>query len=170
MPKQPSTRNPSESHRRKVVAARRVGVNARCACGEARPEALISGSNPRVCAACRRTANGQPTIDEHHFAGRANNPITIPTPINDHRALLSVAQAEWPKATLANPEGSPLIAAAACVRGFVDTVLYLMERGLLWISDMLEKLDEFLMKKLGPQWWFKTGIEQFAPKEETDGQ
>ena len=163
-------RDPSGAHRRKVVAARRVGVDTRCSCSEGRPEALISGSNPRVCAACKRTARGQTTTDEHHFAGKANNPTTISVPVNDHRARLSVAQAEWPKSTLANLEGSPLLAAAASVRGFVDTVLYLIERGLPWIPDMLERLDEFQVKKLGPQWWVNTGIEQFAPKKKPDGQ
>jgi hypothetical protein len=165
-----STRDPSGSHRRRVVAARRAGVDTRCSCGEGRPEALIPGSNPRVCAACKRTTTGQTTIDEHHFAGKANSPTTIPIPVNDHRARLSVAQGEWPKSTLKNLQGSPLIAAAACIRGFIDTIVYLIERGLLWIADMLEKLDEFQVKKLGPQWWVNTEIEQFAPKKKPDDQ
>jgi hypothetical protein len=62
-------------------------------------------------------------------------------------------------------EGSPLLAGAACVRGFVDVVGYLVETGLLWLADMLEKLDEVLRKKLGPKWWANTEIEQFAPKK-----
>jgi hypothetical protein len=89
--------------------------------------------------------------------------------VNDHRAHLSVAQADWPKATLINAQGSPLLAAAASVRGFVDSIFYLIERGLLWIADMLEKLDEFLLKELGPRWWHETDIEQFAPKKKTHG-
>ncbi len=168
MPKKPAS-SPSGTHRRKVVAARRVGVDTRCMCGEKRPEALIRGSNPRICAACQRTLTAHTTVDQHHFAGKANNPTTIPIPVNDHRARLSVSQAEWPKPTLTNLEGSPLLAAAACVRGFIDTILYLIERGLHWIADMLEKLDEFQVKKLGPQWWVNTGIEQFAPKKKPDG-
>jgi hypothetical protein len=88
--------------------------------------------------------------------------------VNDHRSHLSAAQAEWPKSTLRNTEGSPLLAGAACVRGFVDTVLYLIEKGLLWLADMLEKLDEILLKKLGPKWWVNTEIEQFAPKKKPD--
>jgi hypothetical protein len=46
----------------------------------------------------------------------------------------------------------------------------LIERGLYWIADMLERLDEFQVKKLGPQWWVNTGIEQFAPKKKADDQ
>jgi len=159
------TRDPSGAHRRKVVAARRVGVNARCSCGEARPEALIAGSNPTICAACERAAKGRATIDQHHFAGGANNPATIPVPVNDHRAILTVAQEDWPKSTLANTEGSPLLAGAACLRGCIDTIHYLIEKGLLWLADMLEKLDEVQVKKLGPKWWLNTEIEQFAPKK-----
>ncbi|MBZ5722891.1 MAG: hypothetical protein LAO03_21330 [Acidobacteriia bacterium] len=170
MPKKPPMLDPGGAHRRRVVAARRVGIDSRCSCGEKRPEALIAGSKPIICAACKRANSGLTTLDNHHFAGKANHLTTIPVPVNDHRARLSVAQADWPKATRTNPQGSPLLAAAACVRGFVDTVLYLIEMGLLWTADMLEKLDEFQVRKLGPRWWVKTEIEQFAPKDRSNGQ
>jgi hypothetical protein len=104
-------------------------------------------------------------MDEHHFAGKANSPTTVPVPVNDHRACLSVAQADWLKSTLMNVHGSPLLAAAACVRGFVDMVFYLIERGLLWTADMLEVLDELLVAKLGSRWWVGTEIERFAPEK-----
>ncbi|HEY7351464.1 MAG TPA: hypothetical protein VH596_01740 [Terriglobales bacterium] len=158
------TRNAAAAHRRKSVAARRVGLGAACACGEKRPEALIPNVNPPICAACQRTALGKSAVDKHHFASKANNATTIHVPVNDHRAELSTAQADWPQSTLRNIEGSPLLAAAGCVRGFVDTILYLIERGLLWIAELLENLDEFLMKQLGPGWWIGTEVEQFAPK------
>jgi hypothetical protein len=130
--------------------------------------ALIAGSNPTTCVACQRSAKGRIAIDQHHFAGGANNPTTIPIPVNDHRAILSVAQAEWPKSTLANTGGSPLLTGAACLRGFIDTSLYLIEQGLLWLAEMLEKLDQVLIRKLGPRWWVNTEIEQFAPKKKPD--
>jgi hypothetical protein len=165
MPRKLPRRDRIGAHRRKVVAARRVGFGTRCACGEDRPEALIAGSKPPMCAACIRAAKGRTTTDHHHFAGRANHPTTISIPVNDHRAILSVAQAEWPKSTLTNIEGSPLLAGAACLRGFIDTILYLIEKGLLWLADMLEKLDEVQVKNLGPKWWANTELEQFAPKK-----
>jgi len=168
MPRKFPAPDPSGAYRRMVVAARRVGVEARCACGEDRPEALIAGSNPIVCAACQRAARGLTTMDQHHFAGRANNPATISIPVNDHRAILSVAQANWPKSTLTNTEGSPLLAGAACLRGYIDTIVYLIEKGLLWIAKMLEKLDELLVKKFGPKWWANTEIEHFAPQRKPD--
>ena len=169
MPRKLPPRDPSAAYRRKTVANRRVGIGTRCACSEDRPEALIAGSKPIVCAACKRIKFGQTTTDYHHFAGQANNPTTIPVPVNDHRACLSTAQKDWPEATRNNPLGSPLLAAAACLRGFVDTVLYLMEKGLIWIAEMLEKLDELLMKKLGPRWWLDSEIAQYARKSRSNG-
>ena len=158
-------RDPSRALRRKAVAARRVGLDASCSCGENRPEALIRGVRPVTCAACHRALRGYTTMDNHHFAGEANNPAMIPVPVNDHRARLSVDQMDWPRSTLMNAHGSPLLAAAACVRGFIDTVFYLIEEGLLWIPDMLELLDALQVKKLGPQWWVNTEIKRFAPKK-----
>lgn len=109
-------------------------------------------------------------MDAHHVAGKANSPIVVRVPVNDHRACLSVAQADWPKSTLVNRRGSPLLASAACVRGSVDMVLYLIDRGLPWTADMLETLDELLVAKLGSRWWVGTAIEAFAPKKKrSDG-
>ena len=105
-------------------------------------------------------------MDEHHPAGKANNAATISVPVNDHRARLSPAQYDWPKATLENPDGSPLLAAAASVRGFVDTVIYLVERFLLWIPEMLEKVDKFLVDMLGRKYWLNTDFGRFAPGSE----
>ena len=168
MPQNPPPRDSIAAHRRKVIATRRKGIGAACTCGESRPDALIPGSNPIVCAKCQRRASGRTTTDNHHFAGKANSPITVPVPVNDHRAQLSVAQADWPKTTLMNSEGSPLLAAAASIRGFIDTVLYLTERGLHWIADLLERLDDYLQTKVGPRWWRGTPIEQFAPARKSN--
>jgi hypothetical protein len=54
------------------------------------------------------------------------------------------------------------------LRGFIDTTLYLIEKGLLWLAEMLEKLDQVLIRKLGPRWWVNTEVEQFAPKKKPD--
>jgi hypothetical protein len=162
-PKLPE-RDPGASRVRKAKARRRVGVGARCACGEVRPEALIAKSNPIICAACDRKKKGMTTMDDHHPFGRANSATTIPAPVNDHRAELSTAQYDWPKETRENPDGSPLLAAAACLRGFVDTVVYLIKKGVLWIAEALEWLNAYLLEQLGPQWWVGTALEQFAPK------
>ncbi len=163
MPKRLPQRDPVAAYHRKAVAQRRIGLGTQCACGESRPEALIAGSNPTVCAACDRERQGEAALDDHHFAGKANSPDTIPVPVNDHRAELSEAQRNWPVETLRNPTGSPFLAAAAKMRGLIDTVSYLL-RNLLWVAEMLEALDAFLVKKLGPRWWINTDLERFAPK------
>ena len=161
MPRKLPRRDPIGAYQRKSTAARRVGVEAQCACGEKRPEALIPHSNPTICAECKRKSRGQTTLDKHHVAGQANSPVTIPVPANDHRARLSVDQYDWSKKTLENPDGSPLLARAARIRGYTDTVVYLNEKLLLPDADMLELLDAFLTEKFGPQWWRNTELEQF---------
>lgn len=156
-------RDPFSAYQREDTAARRIGPRKQCECGEARPEALVTGSNPVICAKCQREKRGQTTMDEHHPAGKANNPTTILVPVNDHRAILSPAQYDWPKETRENPDGSPLLAAAGCVRGFADTIIYLVQKLLLWIPEMLEKVDKFLVDTLGRKYWLNTEFGRFAP-------
>jgi hypothetical protein len=160
-------REPVASYQRKTISARRVGADARCACGESRPEALITGSSPTFCAACDRDRQGMTAFDDHHFAGKANSPETVPIWVNDHRAWLSEAQREWPTETLENPNGSPLLAAAAMVRGLIDTVSYLL-KNLLWVAQILETLDAFLTKTLGPKSWTNTELEKFSPRKKSN--
>lgn len=162
--KQSAQRDPVMAYQRKAVAARRIGSNQQCVCGETRPEALIAGTNPITCAACKRTQERRKATDAHHVAGRANDPTTtLLVPVNDHRAELSVAQQDWPMKTLRNKEGSPLLAAAARIRGVVDTIAYL-HKGLLSVAEMLEALDRFLESKLGAKWWRRTPLARFGPK------
>jgi hypothetical protein len=153
---------------RKATAERRVGKGAKCACGESQPEALITGSNPIICAACDREKSGNTPFDDHHPAGRSNCAATLPIWVNDHRAWLSEAQRDWPGDTLENPDGSPLLAIAACSRGYLDTDDYLKRRLLLQNPEVLEKLDAFLVKKFGRKWWVNTELEQFAPRRKSN--
>jgi len=144
--------DPIKAAKRKSVSTRRVGVGSQCACGESRPEALIAGSNPAVCAECQRRREGKSPYDNHHVAGKANHPLTIPVPANDHRAVLSTDQYEWPRRTKENPDQSPLIAIAACIRGACATIIYVLENLLFKIPEYLEKLDAFLTFYFGPKW------------------
>jgi len=163
--KKPPLRDPEGAAKRAAIGRRRVGEGARCACGETRPPALIPGSNPMTCAKCQRQRKGRTIMDDHHPYGKANDPKTIiAAPVNDHRADLNEAQCDWPKPTRENPNGSPLLAAAATVRGFIDTVVYLIERGLLWVAEMLEKLHDWATEKWGPNYWVGTPLEPFAPE------
>jgi hypothetical protein len=152
--------DPERAYARKTIAKRRVG-NRYCRCGEDRPEALISDS--AWCAECQRKHEGAATEDGHHYAGAANDPIQLAIRSNDHRADLTTAQQEWPKQTRENPDGSPLLAGAGRVRGFIDTIVYLIRKGLLWVAETLEKIDAALTEHLGPKWWLKVGQPSVAP-------
>ncbi len=160
--KRPSV-DPIRTYQRKAAATRRVGKNNRCACGETRVAALIPGKG--LCAECNRKMKNQSTLDNHHVAGRRNSPVTVRVPVNDHRAILSEAQYDWPKATLENPDGCPLLGGAGCIRGFVNMVVYMVERLLLWIAEMLEALSEYLVERDGPEWWLDTPLAIFTKKE-----
>jgi hypothetical protein len=75
-------------------------------------------------------------------AGKANSPITVTVFVNDHRAELTVAQYEWPKATLGNPTGEPNLKAAAGIRGLSDLLRYFCDKVLLPAAEDLESLAE----------------------------
>jgi hypothetical protein len=160
-----SESDPIRKFQRKAVTARRAGNNTRCGCGEVPLEALVTGSKLTCCAECRRKMKGHTIMDNHHVAGRRNSNVTVSIPVNDHRAVLSVAQYDWPRTTLENPEGCPLLMAAGRVRGFIDTILYLIDKLLRRIADLLEALSALLVERLGPQWWLNTPIAQFAGKD-----
>jgi len=164
MPRKRVRGDPIRGHQRKTMAARRIGGNNQCACGESRPMALVAGTKPVRCAACLRRERGQSVLDSHHVAGKSNSRVTIPVPVNDHRADLSEAQHDWPRETHENPNGCPLLATAACIRGYVNTSDHLLENLNLRNPEVLERLSPFLIERLGPRWWVGTEFEQFAPK------
>jgi hypothetical protein len=161
-------RDPIAAYERENRAAQRIGQTSRCSkCGENRPLALIPGTNPRICANCQRIKLGKSIFDNHHPAGKANSPVTVPVPTNDHRADLNPRQYEWPEETWQNPSGSPLRAHAAFVRGYCETNEYFVATLLIPIAEMLEALDAFLRKRLGPKWCVGTEMERFAPKHKS---
>jgi hypothetical protein len=100
-------------------------------------------------------------MDNHHVAGDANRPVTIPVPENDHRAELSTAQYDWRREMLENPDGNPLLKIAARIQGFLDTLFYLMQKLLFAIPEALVLLNQILTDKVGQQWWMGTPLEKF---------
>jgi hypothetical protein len=162
-------RDPIRAYVREQIDTRRTLEGKQCECGENRPKALVRGSKPTICAEYEREQLGQSTLDQHHPAGEANDPTTIAIPVNDHRARLNVDQYDWPKTTTENPAGSPLVAAAARYRGYIDTNSYLQEKLLLENAEFLEALDAHLTEKLGPRWWENTRLERFSPKRKHSG-
>src|SRR5262249_24030201 len=81
--------------------SRRLGTREpRCTeCGATDPPAL-TGSHPDiVCYECQNLAAGRSLSEDHHIAGRHNDPTTAPFPGNWHR-LLNDMQKMWPTETL----------------------------------------------------------------------
>src|SRR5262245_5622290 len=113
----------------------RLGTrDPRCpCCGETNPFALTRADLDIVCY--ERAA--QRWLEDHHLAGRNNDPFTITLPGNDHR-VVSARQQLWPRDTLRNPSGRPLLQAAAFLRGFLDLLRLVLER-LGWIPAFLEQ-------------------------------
>ena len=166
MPSKRTPNDPIAAARRNSVETRRIGIGRECAfCGENRAAALISGSTPLICAECQRRRSGRSALDDHHVAGKANHPLTLPISANDHRAILSKDQYDWPSKTRENPDNSPLLQAAACIRGFYNTLVYLIEKMLLWIAELLEKMDAFLEAHFGRKWWTKEEFREFVPRQ-----
>jgi len=165
MSKKLPPQDPRAAYRRKSIRGRVLRVNAQCKCGESRPEALLPDRNPPICMTCDRRERGISDRDDHHIAGKANSPVTINVPVNDHEAELSATQRDWPRKTLQNPDGSPLLSASAHIRGFVDTVIYLITKFLLWVAELLELLDTMLEEKWGRKWWKGKKLEAFEPKD-----
>ncbi len=158
------TNDPIKAGARKAKAQRRVGAAASCtACGESRPEALVTRSRPRLCEECYRKKRGMKTTDAHHIAGKKNSPITIKVPANDHRASLSTAQYDWPPKTLENVDGSPILRASAALRGGCDIVVELFARLVLACAEFLERVDVFLREKLGETWWAGSEFADWQP-------
>jgi hypothetical protein len=150
--------DPADAWTRGARAQRRVGEGWTCpSCGEDRPHAKAA----EVCFECERRAHGREPFEDHHVFGRRNSRTVLGVPVNDHRAELSVAQYSWPPDTLENVTGSPLLRAAAYLRGLADTIRYLLEQ-CEWIAEFLERLDDWLGKKLGPFWWRRSPVAQFS--------
>jgi hypothetical protein len=123
-------------------------------CGEKDPGALTGAYPDILCYECR--SGPKHSREAHHVAGRANDQITVDLPGNVHR-IVSDRQADWPRRTLTNPDQSPLLRAAAWLRGSIDLLRTLIERGLDWIPGFLEWLDQCLVQEFGDNWWKALG-------------
>lgn len=128
-------------------------------CPESDPLALTGVAPDIVCYECRSLEHGRDWVEGHHVSGQSNDPADIVAlPGNDHR-VVSVAQARWDHATLRNPEGSPLLRAAAAVRSWLDLLAAILDRSVGWVPASLERLDAALRLEIGPTWWTDLGWE-----------
>lgn len=130
---------------------RRVGAGAACACGEARPFALISGRSPPICFRCERLAHGREPYEDNHVFGKRNSALTIRYPINDHRAVFNVKQLDWTPETLENVHGDPLLEAMARFRGLDNNVVQMLADCIEFLPKMKHVRDQ-LVEVYGPNW------------------
>jgi hypothetical protein len=142
---------------RREERCRILGVpNPRCAylgCPETDPLALI-GTYPSIyCYEHDALLKRLPWLEAHHASAKANDPMTVQTPGNDHRVLSELQNASWPRETLRNPDGSPLLRAAAAIRGWLDLLYVVMTRTVSWVPAFLEGLDAWLRERIGSMWW-----------------
>jgi hypothetical protein len=142
------------------AAFERLGTREpRCSnCLETATAALISTPDGIYCYECFCKRQGRSPVEDHHPAGQHNMPETVRIPGNDHR-VLSEMQRTWPEETLRNPDGSPLLRMAACVRGWIDVLYLIIERVVGWIPRSLERLDALLTERDGSGWWGPLGYE-----------
>ena len=113
---------------------------------------MLSGVHPEIyCSEHDAIRNGRPWLEAHHPPGQHNDRRTVRLPANYH-SVLSELQYRWPRETLRNPDGSPLLRAAALTRGLLDALYLVMLHG-LWVPVLLEQLDEFLRERVGERWW-----------------
>lgn len=128
-------------------------------CGETDPFALTGRKPVITCYEHQLIDLGRSPYEAHHVAGRHNSDVTADVPGNDHR-ILSEFQSAWPEDTLRNPNQSPLVAAAAAIRGWLDVLRIIIERSVGWIPEFLEWLDSELVSRYGSDWWVRFGWNQ----------
>lgn len=145
------TDNPIKTDARHARRRRALGPGVRCACGEQDPRCLTDTGNGVQCYGCQARNAGRSDAEHHHIAGRHNLATTVPIPNNEHR-ILSDRQQDWPRGTLRNPDQSPLLQAAAAIRGWLDILILILERAVGWIPGFLEALDAWLCARIGPEW------------------
>ncbi|MDP3983693.1 MAG: hypothetical protein Q8Q52_01635 [Acidimicrobiia bacterium] len=144
--------------RRREDALRRLGTREpRCSrCLESDPAAL-TGVHPNiVCHECSGNL-----VEGDHFEGKANSDLVFRLLGNDHR-VRSDLQLDWPVGTLRNPDGSPLLRAAAAIQSWLDFLWIIITRAVGWIPPALEWLDRLLREQVGPEWWKSIGWEPVA--------
>jgi hypothetical protein len=113
---------------------------------------MLTGADPAIrCYEHELLRLRRPWLEEHHPFGRHNHAAKFAMPGNDHR-VLSEFQYAWPRETLRNPDGSPLLQAAALVRGYLD-LLYLVMVLTAVVPVLLEQLDAYLRLRLDERWW-----------------
>lgn len=143
------------------VAYERLGTrDPKCTKCDEREPAALTGTEPEIlCYEHRAESEGRTWTEGDHSAGEHNMPTpVIDIPGNDHR-IKSERMRAWPEKSLRNPDASPLLRAAAAIRGWLEALRLIIERGVAWVPPFLEWLDEKLTDLVGKRWWDDLGWE-----------
>ena len=149
--------SPEESKRREAryrSLGSRTPVCAWPDCDETDPLVLMGHFPDIHCYEHYLLRSEKKPFEAHHVAGRHNSDVTADVPGNEHR-LLSECQGFWSEDTLRNPEHSPLLVAAAAIRGWLDVMQVIIDRSIGWIPEFLEWLHRILVDQIGSDWWVK---------------
>lgn len=142
---------------REATRRRVLGAGDRCPrCGWQGLAALTKAAHGVLCYECRCAEQGRATVEEHHHAGRANDPATIGVPGNLHREL-SERQREWPPEVRSNAQRDPLLwvaGAALSLRDHLALALDWVGRVALWLVALAAALRE----RFGARWWEELGL------------
>jgi len=151
-------RDYDEARAREGAYERLATRDPKCTKCDERDPAALTGSYPNiVCYEHLAQSQGRSWTEGDHTAGRHNDPTPIvEMPGNDHR-IKSDRMRAWPEKTLRNPDRSPLLRAAATLRGWIEALRLILERGVAWIPSFLERLDEWLTQHHGSGWWDDLG-------------
>ena len=82
----------------------------------------LTGDEPAhlLCYEHLAEKQGRSPVEDHHLIGHHNDErLKMPFLGNLHR-VMNDGQRDWPEKTLKNPQGSPALKAAACVRASCD--------------------------------------------------
>jgi hypothetical protein len=151
-------RDPIRAYARKKRAQRRAGIGWMCP--SCRKERRAFAKIGPVCYKCDRISHSRAPYESNHVFGKANSDAQLLRPINDHRAVLSVDQYDWPVDVRENPDGSPVLAAAGMRLGRRSEIRYILEQDRS--DEILVELDAWLRECFGPKWWVGTPLERYA--------
>ncbi len=151
-----------DGNRRRERDFERLGTRTpRCSvagCDETDPSALTGAEPDIVCYEHLAERHGRSWTEGDHLAGQHNEPTEIiELPGNDHRVKSDLME-DWPDRTIRNPNHSPLIRAAATIRGWLDVLRIIIMRAVGWIPPFLERLDAWLTGTIGEAWWKDPGL------------
>jgi hypothetical protein len=120
----------------------------------------LTGDDPEhlFCYEHLAELQGRSPVECQHLIGHHNDEqLCMPFLGNLHRAM-DDGKKDWPQKTLLNPEGSPALKAAACVRAACDWAQVIVGCLMTWVALFLEWLDTRLTELHGRRWWEAIGL------------